>query len=322
MNVAVVIVSYNSGSILEKCLASLKDQTWQPDRVLVVDNNSDDALTLSMLEMITDAEVIYLKENIGYGAAINHAAALLEGIDYLCCLNPDAFAEPRWIEALMVAAARNPEMGSFASLMLKADDESIIDGAGDVLHMSGIPWRRYHGKSRTDVDISTECVFSPCAGAAMYSLPAFEQMGGFDESFFMYVEDIDLGFRLQLANYPCLLVPDAIVKHIGSAITGADSAFTVYHGHRNLVFSYIKNMPFVLLLISLPLHLLATISSIIILTLRGHADSICLAKWDALKAMPRYIAKRKHNEQRVATSYIWSMLEKWSIRQVRIKPLN
>ena len=315
MTVAIVIVSYNSGELLDRCLAALSEQTCKPDRILVVDNASTDPATLSLLAALDNTEVMYFDENLGYGAAINRAAEDLTDIDYLCCLNPDAFPEPRWLENLMVAALRNPEYGSFAPLMLKTYSPHIIDGAGDVLHISGIPWRRYHGALLASVDLVEEPVFSTCAGAGLYSLGAFRQVGGFDESFFMYVEDIDIGFRLQLAGHPCLFVPNAVVHHIGSATTGRTSDFTVYHGHRNVEHNYFKNVPSLLLLLTLPLHLTAVLMSLAVFSTRGNMSAIWRAKRDALLSLPRYISNRATSKPKVALGYIWKILDKSFIKR-------
>ncbi|MBT6586243.1 MAG: glycosyltransferase family 2 protein [Gammaproteobacteria bacterium] len=315
MTVAIVIVSYNSGELLDRCLAALSEQTCKPDRILVVDNASSDPATLSLLATLDNAEVIYSDVNLGYGAAINSAAENLTDIDYLCSLNPDAFPEPRWLENLMIAALRNPEYGSFAPLMLKANLPHIIDGAGDLLHISGIPWRRYHGVQLGSVDLVEEPVFSPCAGAALYNLQTFRQVGGFDESFFMYVEDIDIGFRLQLAGHPCLFVPNAVVHHIGSATTGRTSDFTVYHGHRNVEHNYFKNVPSLLLLLTLPLHLTAVLMSLAVFSTRGNMSAIWRAKRDALLSLPRYISNRATSKPKVALGYIWKILDKSFIKR-------
>jgi GT2 family glycosyltransferase len=315
VTVAIVIVSYNSGELLDRCLAALSEQTCKPDRILVVDNASSDPATLSLLATLDNAEVIYSDVNLGYGAAINSAAENLTDIDYLCSLNPDAFPEPRWLENLMIAALRNPEYGSFAPLMLKANLPHIIDGAGDLLHISGIPWRRYHGVQLGSVDLVEEPVFSPCAGAALYNLQTFRQVGGFDESFFMYVEDIDIGFRLQLAGHPCLFVPNAVVHHIGSATTGRTSDFTVYHGHRNVEHNYFKNVPSLLLLLTLPLHLTAVLMSLAVFSTRGNMSAIWRAKRDALLSLPRYISNRATSKPKVALGYIWKILDKSFIKR-------
>ena len=183
MSVAVIIVNYNSASLLERCLQCLSNQTCQPDQIIVVDNASTEPASIRLLQEITGAEVIHAGANLGYGAAINPAVETLSDVEYVCCLNPDAFPKPDWLEKLTSAAAVNPAYGSFACLMLNAHDESTIDGAGDELHLTGLPWRRFHGRKLADTHIGTEPVLSPCAGAAMYRVDDFRSAGGFDESF-------------------------------------------------------------------------------------------------------------------------------------------
>ncbi len=312
MSIAVVIVNFNSGRLLAKCLAALAQQTLEPARVIIVDNDSDDPYTLARLGRITEAEIIHAGANLGYGAAINLAVRQLIDEDFVCCLNPDAFPEPDWLQRLEKAARDNPGYASFASLMLKAGDEAIVDGAGDLLHISGIAWRRFHGCRRDDLSLTTRPVFSACGGAAMYRLDDFRRAGGFDESYFMYIEDVDLGFRLQLARRPCLFVHDAVVHHIGSAITGKRSAFTLYHGHRNLSWCFFKNMPAVLLLACLPLHLAMSLLAILRYMPAGHARTMLKARRDALKGIPeRLRARRSHP---ATTSEIWRLLDKSLMR--------
>ncbi len=105
-------------------------------------------------------------------------------------------------------------------------------------------------------------VFSACAAAALYRRDVFEALGGLDEDFFCYMEDVDLGFRLRLAGWGCTYVPTAVVHHVGSATSGRRSHFTTYHGHRNLVWVFFKNMPGALLWLYLPQHFSLTSSSV------------------------------------------------------------
>ena len=309
MSVAVIIVNYNSGSLLLRCLQCLSDQTLRADQLVVVDNASDDPGSLELLDAITSATVMKSKTNLGYGAAINLAVREIKTTDYIVCLNPDAFPEPNWLAGLVSAADQHPEFGSFASLMLRENDSTTIDGAGDELHFSGIPWRRLHQRALHD-DLLTGPVFSACAGAALYRTQVFNEVGGFDEAYFMYIEDIDLGFRLQLAGYPCLFVRDAIVHHIGSAIAGEGSDFSVYFGHRNLVYCYFKNMPLWLLLPTLPFHILANLWSILVFTTRGSFRTIINAKLDAISRIPSAIKARRGNLSSVSVFYIWKLLNK------------
>ena len=295
-------------------MAHVKAQTWQPDTVVIVDNHSTENSTIQLLKELTGVQIIRLNENLGYGAAINHAADQLTDFDFLATLNPDAFPDPDWLAKLMKAAAKYPMYGSFASLTLQAQDRTKIDGAGDVLHFTGIPWRRYYNRSVNETKLTDEPVFSACGGAALYRLSAFRKVGGFDESFFMYVEDIDLGFRLQLSGAPCRFVPEAIAEHIGSATTGANSEFNIYHGHRNLTAAYLKNMPTSLLILTLPLHILASLVTIVVLSVQGKTRSICQAKLDALINAPTRLAQRKSTEAAVSSHHIWQLLKKWPTR--------
>ena len=313
MSVAVIIVNYNSGALLRRCLQSLSDQTLCADELVVVDNASTEAESQSMLDAITTATVIRSEENLGYGGAINLAVRKTNTTDYIVCLNPDAFPEPDWLEVMVNNADSHPDYGSFASLMLKEDDPSVVDGAGDELHFTGIPWRRFHQRKLHD-NLQTEPVFSACAGAALYRASLFNQLGGFDDAYFMYVEDIDLGFRLQLAGHPCLFVRDAIVHHIGSAVTGEGSDFSVYFGHRNLVYCYFKNMPPLLLLATVPFHILANLVTLAVLTAKGRGGAIGNAKLDALKKLPSAIRARNNVSRKVSTRDIWRLLNKSVIR--------
>lgn len=151
-------------------------------------------------------------------------------------------------------------------------------------------------------------------GAALYRRQAFIDCGGFDERFFCYVEDVDLGFRLRLAGYGCRYVPTAIVHHIGSALTGRRSDFAVYYGHRNLVFNFVKNMPWPLFWGLLPLHVLLNVLSLAVAFVLGRADPVWRAKRDALRALPAvWLARRCVQTTRRASSLAILRYLKWSL---------
>lgn len=292
MTVAVLIVNWNSCGLLRECLEALEAQTRTPERIIVVDNNSTDDSLEQAGDRLQRAEVIRLPENAGFARANNVAAAAAGDVDALALLNPDAFPEPGWLEALTAAAERHPDAGSFASRILFAARPEVIDGTGDSYHSSGRAWRNGHGMRDTGVPQPDREVFAPCAAAALYRRIAFESAGGFDEHYFCYFEDVDLGFRLRLRGFRSVYVHDAVVRHVSSATTGYRSDFAVYHGERNAVWTFVKDMPWPLLLLYLPQHLALNAAALIYYPLRGQGRVVWRAKVDALRGLPSVWRRR------------------------------
>jgi GT2 family glycosyltransferase len=311
MAVTVVIVNWNSGALLERTLAALARQTLQPDEVLVFDNKSD-VPPLAICQA-AGVRLIASEQNIGFAAANNRAIDQCT-TEFVALLNPDAFPEPDWLQSLVGAAREHAAYAAFGSRQLTVADPDILDGTGDVYHLSGLAWRNRYGAQQGPVDLVSRETFSPCAAAALYRREALVAVGGFDEDFFCYFEDVDLGFRLRLAGYRCLYVPQAVVHHVGSATTGGgQSDFSVYYGHRNLTWAFVQNMPGALFWLLAPLHLAAALLEIGVYLLRGRAPTILRAKRDAIAALPRVWKKRKAIQvNRVATiAEIWRALDKW-----------
>ena len=311
--VALIVVNFNGKASLMKCLESVSRQTLAPCRVIVVDNASSDGSAVSAAQAYPDFEFVMLRENTGFAAANNLAARMATDCDWLALLNPDAYAAPDWLEMLCCAARDQPEVGAFGSRMLMADDPSRIDGTGDVYHASGLAWRNDHGASVASSANSPVEIFSPCAAAALYRRASFMSATGFDEDFFCYMEDVDLGFRLRLLGLRCLYVPQAIVRHEGSATTGGKhSDFSIYHGHRNLVWVFVKNMPATLFWVLLPLHLMLNLVSIVWFVVRGQGTVILRAKRDAIAGLSRMWAKRQQIRQGryIRVSDVWRLLDK------------
>jgi GT2 family glycosyltransferase len=312
-NVAVVVVNWNGEKFLEKCLSALLAQTVKPCEILLVDNASTDG-SISAVKKFPSVRVLVQKTNLGFARANNLAIkAASPEAEWIALLNPDAFPEPQWLEALLSAAEAHPGFNVFASKLLDGKNPRVLDGAGDAYHISGLVWRSGHGASVSALADREFEVFSPCAAAALYKRSVLEEIGGFDEDFFCYCEDVDLGFALRLAGHRCLYVPQSVVHHIGSGTTGGQhSDFSVYHGHRNLVWTFVKNMPGVLFWLLLPLHLILNLVSIIWFSLRGQAAVILRAKRDALLGLPKMWRKRQQIQKaRVASIRgIWRVLDK------------
>ena len=310
MSVTVIVVNWNSGSMLEHCLQLLGKQSVLPDRILVIDNASTDGSAEVAVQL--GAELIQQHENIGFAAANNLALSMVDS-KFVALLNPDAFPDFRWLENLLDAAKKYPDFAVFASRQLCVESPDVLDGAGDDYHISGMPGRRRFGQRQTAGDLVSVEVFSACAAAAMYRLQALKDVGGFDEKYFCYVEDVDLGFRLRIAGRRTKYIPAALVHHVGSASAGGrHSDFSVYHGHRNLVWTYVKNMPGILFWLFLPFHVLLNLLTIFVYSWRGQGRVILRAKRDAIKGLPRAWVQRKQIQtQRVASIRdIWRVLNK------------
>lgn len=296
MTIALIIVNYNSGRLLARCLSSVHQQTRPPDRIIIVDNASTDESLMYVRSDPADTEVIRLDRNIGFAAANNRALEICAGYDWVALLNPDAFPEPGWLEQMERACGELPDAGSFASCLVSADDPSILDGKGDAYHVSGLVWRAGHGDARPEHQARRE-VFSACAAAAVYRFEALVAAGGFDNDYFCYNEDVDLGFRLRLLGRRCWYIPEAVAHHVGSATTGRHSDFSLYYGHRNLVWTWVKNMPSPLLCRFLWQHLLLNLVTIVVLSVRHRSTAPIRAKISALAGLKRVLGQRRAIQQ-------------------------
>lgn len=320
--VTIVIVNWNGERFLERCLAALMAQTVTPHEIILVDNASTDG-SLEVVRRFPSVRLLPQDSNTGFARGNNLAinAAAADSV-WIALLNPDTFPEPRWLEECLLSAQRNPQFNFFGSKLVNASAPLLLDGAGDAYHVSGLVWRTGHGIPASALDEFEREVFSPCAAAALYRRSALLDVGGFDEDFFCYVEDVDWGFRLRLAGYRCLYVPKSVVHHVGSGTTGGkNSDFSVYHGHRNLVWTFVKDMPGLLFWLLLPLHLVLNLASIIWFVFRGQGRVVLRAKRDALLGLPKMWRKRQQiQKSRIASiSDIWRVLDKHLIPKITKK---
>ena len=294
--VSVIIVNYNGGDYVQAALDHLRSQTCPADEVIIVDNASSDGSREAIdLTGLANARLIALDENVGFARANNIAAAEARGV-WLALLNPDAMPAASWVDELLKATRRHPDITMFASTQLDADDPAILDGTGDCYHVLGIPWRGGFGRPASELPDEGEC-FSPCGASALFRRDVFLEAGGFTESFFCYCEDVDLGFRLRLRGERCIFVPEAVVHHHGSAITGRYSDFTVRLGTRNRLRTYLINMPPIALALTLPGHLLASFYLYIRAIGKAHAKAMRQGFFDGIKDMRRNLDDRRQAQR-------------------------
>ncbi len=309
---SIVIVNYNAGEMLSNVMSALSQQTFQDFEVIVIDNNSADESWRATENKTFPCHLIRLDKNIGFSAANNQAIFHHVHADWVFLLNPDAYPEPDCLEIIAKNIALSPNFDCFACTLIDANHPVQLDGLGDNYHISGLHWRHAHGSPCTVTPTQPVEVFSACAAAAIYRTTAFRQLNGFDESYFAYSEDVDLGFRLRLTGGACLLLPDAKVHHVGSGITGRSSEFSIYHGHRNLTWTFFKNIPTPLMPILLPVHLLMILAVGLKFSITGHFKSYVRAKWDAFRQLgPQLIKRKKIQNIRVCSCFDLLCMMSW-----------
>lgn len=316
--VTVVIVNFNGGEHLLRCLSCLADQETPPERIVLFDNCSTDGSAAAAREWVARdgrlaarLEQIDSAVNAGFAAANNRA---VEGCttEFVALLNPDAFPDPGWLTALVTAARQHSEAAAFGSWQRLDGRPGLLDGVGDVYHISGVAWRDGHEKTRGERYEPDAEIFSACAAAALYRRQAFLEVGGFDEDFFCYFEDVDLGFRLRLAGHTARAVAAAGVSHMGyTSAGGRRSDFAVYHGQRNLVWCFVKNVPFPLLVMLLPGHVALLLYDLVLFTLRGCGAVVVSAKWHAIVGLPKFLGKRRAVQamRRATCRDIWRIMD-------------
>ncbi|MEA3406735.1 MAG: glycosyltransferase family 2 protein [Chloroflexota bacterium] len=311
VRVSVIIPNWNGLELLRPCLDSLQEQLYRDFEVIVVDNGSTDGSVSALRKAYPHVQVLALTENRGYSGGCNAGIHKAKG-DLLVMLNNDTEVDAGWLAALVDAADRHPEAGSFASRIMIYDSPMVLHSAGDLYRREGTSdsrgvWTEYGPPYDKE-----GYVFGGCGAAVAYRREMLEDIGLFEEAFFMYCEDVDLSWRAQLAGWKCVYVPDAVVYHHHGASSGGRLAS--YHVGRNTLWVIVRNYPWLLL--------------------KKHWRQILSAQWaiarDALRAwrgveararlrgqlvglltLVRWLGARRavQSKRRVTCSYVESILE-------------
>ena len=226
-------------------MESLDRQTRRDFEVIVVDNSGQGLVRRNGAAPV--ARVIENAENVGFGAAVNQAFRASQA-PYLATLNDDAAAHPGWLNALVCAMESRPDVGMCASAV-RLYGQDLLDSAGMLMARDGSSKQRGHGRPARDFPVLEEALL-PSAAAALYRRAMMEETGGFDDDFFLYCEDTDLGLRARWNGWKCLYVPEAVVEHRYSHSSGRASPLKAYYVERNRLFVAAKNFPAGMLLAS------------------------------------------------------------------------
>jgi GT2 family glycosyltransferase len=307
--VDVVVLTYNGKHLLEAMFPSLREQTYDDFNLIVVDNGSTDGSAEYVREQWPTADLFELPENVGVAAALNRGVERGEA-PYVALLNNDIELEADWLAELVQALEQHPEAGSATGKLLSFSERDVIDGAGDEIMWSGVTTRRGHGERDHGQFDTPAAIFSASGAASLYRRRAFDVVGSFDEDFYAYLEDVDWGFRAQLAGFSCRYVPSAVGYHMGSATTQKNAAFYRFFLHRNLIALVAKNFP----ASSLARHSGKVLVYLLVQSLASIGDGFTrehLRGWrEAARALPSTVRKRRaiQRSRKVDPAYLESVV--------------
>jgi GT2 family glycosyltransferase len=324
----VAVPTLAAGESLAECLDSLRNQSFRDFEIIVVDNSGKQLAQADSL-----VKVISNQTNVGFGAAINQAFHASRA-QYLATLNDDAIAHPRWLEALLGAVESRPDTGMCASQVRLAGD-GRIDSAGMLLCADGSSKQRGH-LDPPEKYPKMEEVLCPSGSAALYRRAMLDEIGLFDESFFLYCEDTDLGLRARWAGWECLYVPEAMVEHRYSHSAGRASPLKAYYVERNRLFLIAKNFPIGFLALA-PLYSLARYFWHAWYASRGRGAAaafrddgnssrdlvvyVLRAHFELLRRWPDLWKKRRQMKRRLSKKQFLGLAHKFSISGRRVAAL-
>jgi GT2 family glycosyltransferase len=242
--VSIVVTNWNGRAWLERCLRSLSEQTLKPIEIILVDNASTDDSVEFVEKTFPAVRIVRLPENRGHAGPVNDGfRAASRQSRFLAKFDNDARAEPDWLEKLVQALGDDETIGSAACKTLDYHDSARIYSLGDGFMPSGDAFNIARGmRDRPDLP-APRWVFGPSGCTAIYRRSALDCVGLLDDDFWAYHEDIDLDFRLQLAGYKCLYVPQAVAYHVGSATGRKFGERAAFVSGRNRWFVLYKNLP-------------------------------------------------------------------------------
>jgi GT2 family glycosyltransferase len=304
-DISVAVVNWNRRGYLRACLTSLAAQRGADFEVIVVDNGSSDG-SVEMARSEFGVRVIANAANLGFCAANNQAFAAARG-QFVALLNNDAEAAPDFLANLRSAFDAAPDIGMAAAKVLVWEDPRRIDKVGHLIYPDG--QNRGRGTGEIDAgqyDRVEECLW-PDGCAAMYRKVMLDEIGGFDEDFFMFADDAELGLRGRIAGWRCLYMPAAVVRHHRGASLGAGSPRRIFLIERNRVFLAAKLFPWSLLLLN-PYYFALRLASGLAAAAGGKGEmarfpslanklrlawAILRADLAALRLLPRMLRKRR-----------------------------
>jgi GT2 family glycosyltransferase len=325
--VSIIIVNWNGQEHLETCLESLKAQTFRDFEVIMVDNGSTDGSVAFIKARYPWVKLVDLRENTGFATGNNvgldHAAGA-----YVVALNNDTRADENWLATIVKVADDNPRVGMVGSRICSFDDPDVIDSLGHGVCRDGMSRGRFRLRRYSTVQMrEVEEILFPSACVALYRREMLDETGFFDDDFFAYAEDTDLGLRGRLAGWGALLATGAVVYHKYSKTGGVFSPFKIYLVERNHYWVALKNFPLRLLLLVPFFTVVRYLVQVgVVLSAKGSGGefltsgsrftlikAIIKGTWEALTGTPRMLGKRARimRSRKITGSEMTALLKRY-----------
>lgn len=304
--VSIIIVNWNGREHLEDCIDSLMAQTFRDFEAILVDNGSTDGSVTFVRERFPWVKLVELPENTGFATGNNRGLSHATG-EYIVTLNNDTKADENWLATIVGVADANPRAGMVGSRICSFADSDIIDSLGHGVCGDGMSRGRFRLRRYSTIKINeVEEILFPSACVALYRRAMLNDIGFFDDDFFAYAEDTDLGLRGRLAGWEAVLASNAVVYHKYSRTGGVFSPFKLYLVERNHYWAALKNFPLGMLLL-VPFFTLVRYwaqaravcsgrgsgQEFLVSGSRGELlKAILLGTWDALLGIPAVLKKR------------------------------
>ncbi len=329
--VSVIVVTLDNINLLKKCMESLDGQSYKNIEVIVVDNGSTDNIKSLLDWDFPEAVYIRLPENRGFAGGNNAGFAKTRG-QYVALINNDAVASPGWIESMVNAARADQKIGMVASVVVDGNDPRSLDSIGLGLAFDGMSRQAFRGEPVPRLIAQVE-VLMPSGCACMYRASALKEVGFFDEDFFAYCEDSDLGLRLRFAGWKAVAAPGAVVTHYYSMTMGKFSSRKLYLVERNHYWVAVKNFPLIVLPLIPFVTLWRYLLSLYLLAGRGKSaepltengalpllSAVARANIDMLLKLPKMLKKRFSNRKsrRLGTAAQLSLMRKFALPMRKI----
>lgn len=306
--VSIIIVNWNGCHYLPDCLDSLREQSYHNFETIVVDNGSKDGSIALLKKQYQWVRLVELSDNTGFATGNNAGFSVALGSDYIIALNNDTRVEQEWLAELIAAAESGERIGMVASRICSWDDPDCIDSLGVAVCPDGMSRGSRRMVRYSSLTLAkTEDILLPSGCAALYRRKMVDEIGFFDDDFFAYCEDTDLGLRGRLAGWGAVLARDAVVHHRYSRSGGVFSPLKLYLVERNHYWVALKCFPLRMLLM-LPFWTFVRylVQARLVLSAqgageqfrssnqsRGLVQALLKALRDMLKNVPAVLAKRR-----------------------------